>query len=66
MGLYSFASLDKDALLSQGSKNKTKIDKWLIDLDADAQFNVSSYIDCFMSENLIRECIKDKRISFYH
>jgi hypothetical protein len=46
----------------QGSKNKTKIDKWLIDLDADAQFNVSSYVDCFMSENLIRKYIKDKKI----
>ena len=46
----------------QGSKNKTKIDNWLIDLDADAQFNVSSYVDCFMSENLIREYIKDQKI----
>ncbi|CAC9445291.1 hypothetical protein [uncultured Gammaproteobacteria bacterium] len=44
------------------SKNKTKIDKWLEDLNADAQFNISSYTDCFVSENLIREYIKDKKI----
>jgi len=44
------------------SKNKEKIDKWLNDLNDDAQFNVSSYVDCFMSENLIRKYIKDESI----
>jgi hypothetical protein len=45
------------------SQNKAKIDGWLNDLNDDAQFNVSSYVDCFMSENLIRKYIKDKKIS---
>lgn len=50
----------------EDSKNKTKIDKWLKDLNTDAQFNVSSYVDCFMSENLIRKYIKDESIKLSH
>lgn len=44
------------------SESKTKINGWLNDLNDDAQFNVLSYVDCFMSENLIRKYIKDKKI----
>lgn len=44
------------------SPNKKKIDRWLNNLNEDAQFNVSSYVDCFLSENLIRYYIKDKNI----
>lgn len=44
------------------SPNKKKIVRWLNDLNNDAQFNVSSYVDCFLSENLIRYYIKDKNI----
>jgi hypothetical protein len=47
---------------SDKSPNKKKIDGWLNDLNHDAQFNVSSYVDCFLSENLIRYYIQDKNI----
>jgi len=46
----------------KGTPNKNKIDKWINALGDDAQFNVSAYIDCFMSENLIREYIVDSNI----
>ncbi|MCA3723551.1 MAG: ATP-binding protein [Phenylobacterium sp.] len=33
------------------------VDKWLTELRPDAEFNVSSYVDCFLSENLVRRFI---------
>lgn len=46
----------------EGSANKSKIDKWVDELSNDAQFNFSSYGECFISENLIRKYIEDKKI----
>lgn len=33
------------------------VDKWLTGLRPDAEFNVSAYVDCFLSENLVRKFI---------
>lgn len=41
------------------SKNKKKIDRWRDELSEDAQFNISSYVDCFMSENLLRRYMQE-------
>ena len=41
-----------------------KIDGWVNDLGKDAEFNFSSYAECFISENLIREYIDDQKIEF--
>ncbi len=46
---------------SKKSDNKDKIDQWVSDLADDAQFNFSSYAECFVSENLIRKYIEDKK-----
>lgn len=46
----------------KGSKNKDKVDRWINDLGPDARFNLSSYTDCFMSENLIRNYTRDRKI----
>ncbi len=43
-----------------GKKQSDKIEEWVEDLSADAQFNFSSYAECFVSENLIRNYIKEK------
>ena len=43
--------------LSSETISKSEVDKWINNLRDDAQFNVSAYIDCFMSENLIRKHI---------
>ena len=40
-----------------------EIGKWVRDLQPDAEFNVQAYVDCFLSENLIRRYIEDKQIS---
>lgn len=44
------------------SPNKEKIEGWVDDLEDDAQFNFSSYAECFISENLVRRYIQDKSI----
>jgi hypothetical protein len=36
------------------------VDAWLSELRPDAEFNVSAYVDCFLSENLLRRYIRLK------
>ena len=43
-------------------ETKTKIEQWINDLNEDAQFNVSSYTECFISENLLRKYVKEKGV----
>jgi hypothetical protein len=45
------------------SVNRKKIDEWIKSLSRDAEFNLSSYGECFVSENLLRRYIKEKNIS---
>jgi len=57
-----FNAVSEDYSLPEKSGNKGKIDSWVDELADDAQFNFSSYADCFVSENLIRKYIEDQRI----
>jgi hypothetical protein len=41
---------------------KDQVDKWLNDLRDDAEFNLTSYADCFLSENLVRKYIENKKL----
>jgi hypothetical protein len=43
------------------SKTKKKVDAWVADLGNDARFNFASYAECFISENLVRRFIVDKK-----
>lgn len=36
------------------------MDEWLGDLRGDAEFNIQTYVDCFLSENLIRKYLGQK------
>lgn len=47
-----------------GVKNNEKVGTWVNELANDAQFNFSSYAECFVSENLIRKYINEKNIPF--
>ncbi len=49
--------------LPEDSDQKKKVDGWVKALADDAQFNFSSYAECFISENLVRKYIEDKQIS---
>jgi len=43
-------------------RKKEKVDKWVNELAEDARFNFPSYAECFISENLIRKHIEEKKI----
>lgn len=58
-----FNIVTEDYSLSIDSTQKGKIDKWVNELSGDAQFNFSSYAECFISENLVRRYIEDERIA---
>ena len=45
------------------SKSRKKVDGWIKALSEDAEFNFSSYGECFVSENLLRKYISEKNIS---
>lgn len=60
MELYNAVSNDYSPPL--GARNKEKIDKWVGELGLDAQYNFSSYAECFISENLVRKYIGEKKI----
>lgn len=59
-GLYGAVSKEYDP--SKGSKKKGKVTGWVDALSEDAAFNFESYADCFVSENLVREYIKEKKL----
>ncbi|MBE7536201.1 MAG: ATP-binding protein [Anaerolineales bacterium] len=40
-----------------------KVNNWLKDLQPDAEFNIPAYVDCFLSENLVRKLIEERQIS---
>lgn len=60
LGLYGAVSKEYD--LPKGSENKGKVDGWVNDLSSDATFNFGSYAECFISENLVRKYIQEKKI----
>ncbi len=57
-----FNVVSKDYSLPKKSENKGKVDLWVDELEEDAQFNISSYAECFISENLVRKYIEEKQI----
>jgi hypothetical protein len=58
-----FNIVSEDYSLPDESTQKGKVDRWVDELAEDAQFDFSSYAECFISENLIRRYIEDKRIA---
>jgi hypothetical protein len=60
-GLYGAVSREYD--LSKSSANKGEVAAWVGELADDAAFNFESYADCFVSENLVRKYIKEKKIA---
>ncbi len=45
------------------SANRNHVDDWVNTLSEDAQFNLSSYAECFVSENILRKYIKHKSLT---
>ena len=53
--LYSAAREDYEP--AKDADEKDQVQEWLTDLSEDAEFNLSAYVDCFLSENLVRKYI---------
>ena len=45
------------------SSRRDVVDGWLDQLRDDAEFNIASYVDCFLSENLARRYIAERRLT---
>jgi len=60
LGLYGAVS--KEYGLPKGKINRGKVGGWVDDLSSDAAFNFESYADCFVSENLIRKYLNDRKL----
>ena len=48
--------------LEEGDAKKDQVNIWLDEIKPDAEFNISAYVDCFLSENLIRKYITSEDI----
>lgn len=56
-----FNTVAGDYDLPEGAANKELTDEWINSLREDAAFNLGSYADCFISENLLRKQIEKNR-----
>lgn len=45
----------KDFQPDDDAPTKDIVEEWLTEMQADAEFNTSAYVDCFLSENLVRK-----------
>ena len=59
--LYSIASGEYSPDAS--STRRDVVDGWLGELRDDAEFNIASYVDCFLSENLARRYIVERKLT---
>ena len=59
--LYNAVSCEYS--MPEDKESKEKIDAWVDGLAEDARFNFTSYAECFISENLVRRFIEDKKIT---
>lgn len=60
-----YNAVSEEYLLPEATEHPEKrelVEKWVDDLAPDAHFNFSSYAECFISENLVREYIVSKNI----
>lgn len=57
-----FDTVANEYLPANSSTQKDIVDGWVKSLSDDAQFNISSYTECFISENLLRKYIKHKSL----
>ncbi len=57
------AEAKKDFQPDDDAPTKDIVEEWLNDMQSDAEFNTSAYVDCFLSENLVRKYIAEKNIT---
>lgn len=57
-----YNAVSEEYTLPKDSENRKKVNGWVTDLGEDAKFNIPSYAECFISENLIRKYIQEKKV----
>lgn len=58
-----YIAVSEQYSLPDTGENKAKVDGWVDGLTEDATFNLASYAECFISENLVRRYIEDGSIA---
>ena len=58
-----YNAVSEEYSMPEDNESKKMVDAWVGDLTEDASFNFASYAECFISENLIRRFIKDRKIA---
>ena len=61
--LYNETASEYKPALPNNSEPTARVQKWINELEEDATFNLQSYTECFISENLVRKLIKHKAIA---
>lgn len=56
-------TITNDFIPPKESIYRNKVDEWLDTLSRDAEYNVTTYAECFISENLLRNYINHKSIA---
>jgi hypothetical protein len=57
-----FSTVIEEYIPEKTSTLRNQVDEWVNSLADDAQFNLSSYAECFVSENLLRKFIEHKNL----
>lgn len=57
-----YSSVKEEYEPEAGSTNRDQVDSWLSELAPDAEFNISSYVDCFLCENLTRKYVESHSV----
>ena len=58
--LYNVVS--EEYSLPKDGAERRRVDQWVRDLNDDAKFNLASYAECFVSENLVRKFIEERKV----
>jgi len=58
-----FNTVVDDYVPPKSSTNRSQVDSWVSAISDEAQFNLSSYAECFVSENLLRKYIREKNVA---
>jgi hypothetical protein len=57
-----FNTIVDEFIPPKDSSERSKVEDWVNNLRADAEFNFASYGECFVSENLLRNAIRHKSV----
>jgi hypothetical protein len=57
-----YSAVSDEFKFADDAPGKEQAEGWVVDLRGDAEFNISSYVDCFLSENLVRKFIDEHKL----